>query len=513
VTVVDALLPLARGREGVFARRCLGPATLAALALFAGASPSALAAAPTDGATRPNIVMVMLDDANPHDGRLFSERTMPRLHELVVSQGIDFTDFHSEVPLCGPSRANLLTGQHAHNSGAASNDGQQLDPATTIATELSEVGYHTAYVGKYLNGYRRLTPDRQDPPGWSEFDVINSNQGKYFWYQMRDRKGAISQHRTAEDDYSTDVIADIAVERIREAPADQPLFAIVSPFTPHEPDLPAPRHEGDPRCADIEPWAPPDYDETDVSDKPAYIQASPLLGDGGFDLTAHCESLLSVDELIGRIGDELEAQGRLEDTLFIFTADNGMTWGEHRRVGKVSPYSTPQPAYAAWPAGRGSLPRADDTTLSMIDWAPTFCELAGCQMGPYPNGQEAPDGLSFAELLRDEPYPYVRESILHGVPSGGDRPVFWALRTTADHPSGRWLYVENRDGFRELYDISGGPCHEWNAGDPGDPCLLSNLLAGEVGPEVETLTSTLAAELADLKVEKAPEPRLARPRG
>lgn len=459
-------------------------------------------------AIRPNIVMVMLDDANPHDGRLWSADTMPRLNELIVSQGIRFTDFHSEVPLCGPSRANLLTGQHAHNSGANSNDGQQLDPATTIATELQQAGYHTAYVGKYLNGYRGLTADRIDPPGWSEFDVINSNQGKYFWYQIRDRRGDIRQHRTAPEDYSTDVIADVAVERIREAPAAQPLFAIIAPFTPHQPNLPAPRHEGDPRCRDIEPWAPPNYDEADVSDKPAYIGKAPQLGDGGFDLTAHCESLLSVDELIGRVGDELAAQGRLEDTVFIFTADNGMTWGEHRRVGKVSPYSTAQPAYAAWPAGRGRTARDDDTTLSMTDFAATFCELGGCQMGPYPNGQATSDGLSFAALLADEPYPYQRPSTLHTVPSGGDRPVFWALRTTTDHAKGRWLYVENNDGFRELYDISGGLCYEWSEDSGGDPCLLSNLLAGSVDADLEALTGSLAAELAELKVEVAPVPVL-----
>lgn len=505
---------------GVPATRLLAPATLAAVAVACAgvtgsAAPSASPVSPVEAAlavsgeaAQPNIVMVMLDDANPHDGRLWSADTMPRLNELIVSQGIRFTDFHSEVPLCGPSRANLLTGQHAHNSGANSNQGQQLDPSTTIATELQQAGYHTAYVGKYLNGYRGMSADRQDPPGWSEFDVINSNQGKYFWYQMRDRQGGITQHRTEPGDYSTDVIADLAVQRIQEAPDDQPLFAIISPFTPHDPNLPAPRHEGDPRCRDIEPWAPPNYDEADVSDKPAYIQETPLLGDGGYDLTAHCESLLSVDELIGRVGDELAAQDRLEDTLFIFTADNGKTWGEHRRVGKVSPYSTPQPVYAAWPAGRGRAPRDDDTTLSMIDFAATFCELGGCSMGPYPNGQPGPDGLSFAPLLTDAPLAHGRRSILHTVPGGGDRPVFWALRTAVDHPAGRWLYVENEDGFRELYDISGGLCYEWSEGSGGDPCLLTNLLAGESGPDVEAVAGSLAAELAELKVEVAPEPVL-----
>jgi arylsulfatase A-like enzyme len=454
--------------------------------------------------------MVMLDDLGPHDGRLWSPELMPNLYELVISQGIRFTDFHAEVPLCGPSRANLLTGQHAHNSGANSNEGQQLDPSTTIATELQDAGYHTSYVGKYLNGYRQLTPDRRDPPGWSTFDVIDSNQGKYFYYQMRDREGHVTQHRTEPADYSTDVIADLAVQRLREAPDDEPLFTLIAPFTPHEPNLPAPRHDGDPRCADVPPWAPPDYDEADVSDKPAYIRDAPPLGDAGFDLTAHCESLLSVDELIGRVGDELAAQGRLDDTVFVFTADNGMTWGEHRRVAKVSPYATAVPAYVAWPDGRGTSPRDEDATLSMIDWAPTLCELGGCQMGPYPSGQEAPDGLSFASLLRDEPWPYERVAIMQTIPSGGDRPVFWSLRTSADHPAGRWLYVENADGFRELYDIAGGPCYAWQGGDKGDPCLLTNLLAGDLPAEIEALADTFGGELAELKVEVAPEPRLAR---
>lgn len=484
--------------------RCAASATVAPLLLGTVAPGLAVAQEPADAA-RPNIVVVMLDDANPHDGRLWSADVMPELDDLVISRGVRFTDFHGEVPLCGPSRANLLTGQHAHNSGANSNNGTQLDVSTTIATELDGAGYHTAYVGKYLNGYKKFAPEQYDPPGWDEFDVINSNQGKYFWYQIRDRDGNITQHKTAEEDYSTDVIADIAVKRIREAPDDEPLFALIAPYTPHEPNLPAPRHEGDKRCRDIEPWSPPNYDEADVSDKPAYIQAESPLADDGFDLSAHCESLLSVDEMVGRVGKALKQEGRLDDTVFVFIGDNGMTWGEHRRMAKVSPYATPMPAYAAWPAGRGVEPRDDATTLSMIDFAPTFCELGGCEMGPYPNGQEAADGLSFAAVLADEKLPSVREALLHAVPSGGNRPVWWSIRTTDDHPDGRWHYIENRDGFRELYDISGGLCYEWAEGDPGDPCEMQNLLAGDPSAELEGLAASLSAELTELKTETAPE--------
>jgi hypothetical protein len=98
-----------------------------------------------------------------------------------------------------------------------------------------------------------------------------------------------------------------------------------------------------------------------------------------------------------------------------------------------------------------------------------------------------------APLLADTPFPHHRESILHTIPSGGDRPVFWSLRTTADHPDGEWLYVENQDRFRELYDLS------------GDPSLLTNLLAGEPSAEATALGDDLAAELAAKKTEVAPE--------
>ena len=481
------------------------------LALVAGLLPPAIARAADAEPPRPDVVIVMLDDTNPHDGRLWAPEIMPNLHRLVVSRGIDFSDFHTEIPLCCPARVNLLTGQHGYNSGQLSNDGRSFDPAVSIATALSDVGYTTIYAGKYLNGYPRFSPAQLDPPGWDRFDVFNTVQGKYYWYMIRDREGGLTRHRTAEEDYSTDVIADIAVRRLRQAPRDAPLFALISVFAPHGPILPAPRHEGDPRCAGVEPWAPPGYDEADVSDKPAYVQALPLRGDGGYDLRATCESLLAVDDLIGRVGDELERQGRLDDTVLVFLADNGMDWGEHRRAGKSSPYSTRIPMFVAWPSGRGTAPRQVGTLLSNIDIAPTICELAGCRLGPFPNGQEEPDGLSFAPLLRDEPYPWARDAIYVAMPSGGDRPVFHGLRTSPEHPLGHWVYSEYRTGERELYDASGGPCYAWDDSQDGDPCQLQNRLAGEVDAETEALASSLAQLLARLREEVGADTTLRAP--
>jgi N-acetylglucosamine-6-sulfatase len=482
--------------------RRVGSFRLLSLALVAGLVwPASVHSADDVEPPRPDIVVIMLDDTNPHDGRLWAPEIMPNLHRLVVSRAIDFTDFHTEIPLCCPARVNLLTGQHGFNSGQLSNNGASFDPSVSIATELRDVGYTTIYTGKYLNGYPRFSPAQLDPPGWDRFDVFNTVQGKYFWYMIRDRQGDLTRHRTAPEDYSTDVIANIAVRRLRQASRNEPLFALISVYAPHAPTLPAPRHAGDPRCADLEPWAPPAYDEEDVSDKPAYIQALPLLGDGGYGLTATCESLLAVDDLIGRVGHELERQGRLDDTVLVFLADNGMDWGAHRRAGKASPYSTRIPMFVAWPAGRGTAPREEGTLLTNIDIAPTICELAGCEMGPFPNGQERADGLSFAALLRDEPWPWARDKVYVAIPTGGDRPVFHGLRTSPEHPLGHWTYTEYRSGERELYDVSGGPCHAWDESRDGDPCRLENRLAGEVDADTEALAAALAAELAGLRAE------------
>ena len=395
---------------------------------------------------------------------------MPNLSELIVSQGIRFTDFHAEVPLCGPSRANLLTGQHAHNSGANSNDGQQLDPATTIATELDEAGYHTSYVGKYLNGYRAFPPDRRDPPGWDSFDVIDSNQGKYFWYEMRDREGGITQHRTDEADYSTDVIADLAVQRIREAPADEP--ALRAHLALHaaraQPAGAAPR--GRPALRGHRALGA------------AQLRRGRRLGQAALhrrrrrrSATAASTSpptaraLLAVDELIGRVGDELRAPGsprrhrlrlhrrQRHDLGRAPPGGQGLAVQHGRaglrrlagRRGAGAPGRRHDPEHDRLGAHVLRAGRLRDGTLSQRPGAPRWAQL-----------RRAADRRAL---------PVRATSILHTIPSGGDRPVFWSLRTTADHPDGRWLYVENLDGFRELYDISGGPCYEWQAGGAGRP--------------------------------------------
>ncbi|MEA2621263.1 MAG: N-acetylglucosamine-6-sulfatase, partial [Chloroflexota bacterium] len=195
-----------------------------------------------------------------------------------------------------------------------------------------------------------------------------------------------------------------------------------------------------------------------------------------------------VDDLVRNIKKLLSAQGRLENTILVLTGDNGMNYGAHRLGSKLGPYETGIPFFVSWPARLGLVAGRVDDLVMNIDFAPTICELTGCTMGPYPNGQAHPDGTSFARLLLGTATSLGRDSVIEDLPASVEKiPVWYAARTSsasslrsagckgADEDACRWHYIQYEDGFEELYDLSGGPCPAWHGGMPGDPCELVNL--------------------------------------
>jgi N-acetylglucosamine-6-sulfatase len=478
---------------------------LAAAVLLAGAS--------TAGAT-PNIVVLVLDDAPALDGRLLSAE--PTALSTFVQHGVTFADLHSESPLCCPARAGFLTGQHTHNHGVTVNLARLFDPRVTVATQLAGRGYYTALVGKYFNRYGDIvTPGvTGPPPGWDWFEAF-AEPAYYDYTLLRGRAGEpllAEEHGSAPDDYSTDVLAQGAVDAIRSVPPGMPLFLWVAVYAPHAGVLPAPRYEH--LAVSLPVWKPPNYDEADVSDKPAYVQGTRAAKPKGFDLRRMARTLRAADDALARIQAELAAQGRLADTLLVLTGDNGMSMGEHRLQGKQAPYVTQIPFYASWPLVLGTAPRTVWERLQNIDVAPTLCALSGCTLGPYPNGQARPDGLSFAALLLGTRSHLSRDAVLDEMPETPGRaslaPPWFAVTTTAQSPlaregcaaaaSGgcRWHYVEYDTGERELYDVSNGPCWSWSDG-AGDPCELQNV-AGQ--PPYAGLARQLHDRLSALRTER-----------
>ena len=443
-------------------------------------------ATPASAATaRPNIVVFYLDDTAPHDGRLWSNSALtPAIYEHFIQNGISFTNAIGETPLCCPARGTLFTGLHTHNHGVTVNDVTLFNPDVSVASEMLAQGYETMLIGKYMNHPERLTSaqwKRHHSP-WSVFDVFtNPGTTAYFsGYTLFTKDAGL----LTPSEHSTQMIGDRAVARMRATDPGSPIFAVLSLAATHSPNTPMPRFASNAECDQMPPWKPANYNESDVSDKPGYVRnLDPVPYPDGWPMDKYCKEMLGVDWVVARVTSELAAQGRLDNTLLVFTADNGMAWGAHRLQLKETPYVTPVPLYFSWPSRWG--PRRVHHYTSNIDLAPTFCEIGGCVMGPFPTGHATSDGVSLVPLLDGETRTLGRDALLET--EYRVRP--WAaVRTTDESDLGLWHYVEYESGFRELYNL-----------DPrADPFELENLAYDQRYASVRT---TLASRLVELLAE------------
>jgi len=440
-----------------------------ALVLFSGCSGRTTAPQPP----KLNIVLIVLDDL---DAR--SVQVMTRTLRLLGTPGITFENMFVTTPLCCPSRASILTGRYAHNHGIlvdwAPLGGFQKFTVTggealTIAARLRAVGYRTALFGKYLNGYPGDRPSYV-PSGWDEWYAL-SNEFDFCRYDLNEN-GRVKRAGGCPTDYQTDVLAAKAVGFIKKAAqGSQPFFMYVAPVAPHSPATPAERHLQE--FQEMPLARPPSFDEANTSDKPAWLRRFAQFGPSG---TAQLEafqrkrlqSLLAVDEAIERLVRALEEGGKLDQTVILFTSDNGLHLGAHR-IGneKLTPYeeSIRVPLIVRGPGVAG--PGIRGHLVLNIDLAPTIAELAGMAAA------RAGDGRSLVPLLgSNPPLPEAwRQDFLIENWEGGSVqiPPYHALRTR-DH-----LFVEYQTGERELYDLRTDPYQLESLHDQADPSLVRRL--------------------------------------
>ena len=391
------------------------------------------------GEPPPNIVLILTDDQ-----RADTLEYMPIVRRTLGKHGVTFTNAYVSNPVCCPSRASILTGLYSHSTGVYTNNFAggfaAFDDSSTIATWLQDAGYHTGLFGKYLNGYETAYV----PPGW---DRWFATQGSAAYYRYRATSdGAVVEYGNDPADYATSVVGGEALSFIHETPAEQPLFAYVSVPAPHDPYIAAP---GDERAfTKLEPWRPVSFNERDVSDKPQYIRDNPWLkADRRREIDVarirQLRSLLAVDRLVEDVVDALRDTGRLENTIIVFTSDNGVLWGEHRWDSKDVPYeeSIAVPLIVRYDA---LIPeaRTDANLVMNIDLAPTFAEAAGATT-------PAVEGASFLPLLLDSATSW-REGFLleHMASHGGNAvPSFCGYHTK------RYVLIRYNGDTSELYDL------------------------------------------------------------
>jgi N-acetylglucosamine-6-sulfatase len=425
----------------------------------------------------PNFVFILTDDMRKDDLKY-----MPETNSLLANQGMSFTNAFVPTALCCPSRATILRGQYAHNSGVWTNvnspsggwEGYQSRgyEQDNVATHLDTAGYRTGLFGKYLNHYEGTTV----PPGWDDWFAMVHN-GKYLNYDVNDN-GIIKHYGTSSSDYSTDVLSAQTREFIdASVGAGEPFFAYVAPKAPHGGFSPVPGHEHDfdgekaPRL--------PSFNELDVSDKPPWIRSLPRLKitqianlDNRHE--ERVESLQALDDLVTAVVTKLDQAGVLENTYIVFSSDNGFHHGEHRiPKGKARPYEEDIRMLLLI---RGPGVGAASTTHKLAlntDFLPTFTDLAGAPTPSYV------DGRSLRPILTGSATTWRTAILLEGR-KGGDPKVpvarnYYGIRTSTGK------YVEYEGGFRELYNLS------------TDPYELTNSYRATTPP------ANLAARLEDLK--------------
>ena len=424
---------------------------------------------------KPNIIVIMTDDLDVNTlDTMLSKNWMPNLQKFIIENGTEFTNSFVTNSECCPSRSTFLTGQYSHNHGVLLNPlVTKLDDSHTLATWLDNAGYRTALVGKYLNHYGQYIDASYIPPGWDSWQALTDPYTYRMYDYQLNNNGNLMKFGNHSSDYQTDVIAEFSSNFISESEIiddDVPFFLYIATVSPHAETVVTKRctlHSfpigiirGPERyrgTAELELLPQyPSFNETDVSDKPIWIQEFPQINEEGLQCIEmiyqnRIESLRAVDDLIGTVIETLKDYDEFDKTVIIFTSDNGFLLGEHKEWSKFAPYeeSIRVPLYISTP-GYPFLQSSSKLVINN-DLAPTFLEFAGAR------ADISVDGRSLVPLLSNPNEKNWRSSFLveHWKPEGFKPleflPTFKGIRTNSH------LYVEYEDSSREFYDLLNDP--------------------------------------------------------
>ena len=343
----------------------------------------------------PNIVVILTDDQPK--GMI---ETMPVLRDYVVPTSTTFANAVTPTSVCCPSRTSLLTGKYSNESGVYGINRKKFggykvfqakgNQHESVPVKLNNAGYATGLFGKYLNGYR-IDSGEPRPPGWNRWTATVENDGgnKYTDYRytadapdlaLAESAGAPTYEQRSQGEYVTSHMGKAAVDFIEEVPSEVPLFAVYTPYAPHAPFTPEPKFAG----AGVKPPGKERPDsEKNVSEEPHWVQVQPKKAKvEGMEPRAvwrkQTAVLRSVDEQVGLIIEALERTGRWENTLLVFTSDNGYAFGQNRVTSKNNPYrpSSEVDLIVRYP-GQQEAAQNGDLVTANVDVAATLLTAAG----------------------------------------------------------------------------------------------------------------------------------------
>jgi len=441
-----------------------------------------VAVSPAVAAERPNVLVVLTDDmrwdtigvVQKEQGKaaLFPWLKTPNLDRLA-SEGARFTNAFCTTSLCSPSRASFLSGEYAHRHKVLSNFTDYPNDLPSYPKGLQAAGYETAYIGKWHMG----EDDDRKRPGF-DFWMSHRGQGNYF-----DTEFNVDGTRKVIKGYYTTVVTDAAVDWIKKKHA-KPWMLVLGHKAPHGgPITPEPKYE---KVFDAEAVTKPANAEAyKGGGKPKWLEeqyptwhglGGPLYGqkEYGKFVRAYLGTIASVDDSVGRLYQTLKDAGQLDNTLIVFTTDNGFAIGEHGRVDKRTAYeeSLRLPLLVRYPP----LAKAGTVVKEMVlslDLAPTVLDVCGAK--PLPKA----DGRSWKPLLEGKAEGW-RSAFFYQYDYEAQFPYTPNVRAvrTAD-----WKYIRYPHGdgkpdrhASELYDLKADPLETNNlAADPAHAARVKEL--------------------------------------
>ncbi|MBI4606377.1 MAG: sulfatase [Planctomycetes bacterium] len=465
--------------------------SLAVLSAVAAALPAALPApdlVADPPAPRLNVLVILTDDMRWDAMSCAGHPYFKTPHiDRLAAEGVRFVNAFVTTSLCSPSRASLLSGRYAHAHRVLNNFTDYPADLPSYPRRLKEQGYETAYIGKWHMGEQEDRPR----PGFDHW-MSHRGQGNYF-----DNELNIDGERRTIKGYYTGVVTDHAVAWIR-GPRKRPWLLVLGHKAPHGgPIQPEPRYE---RFLDAAPVKKPATAVPDAG-KPEWLRQSlrtwhgvegPLYGikDYGKFVRSYLGTIASVDDSVGRIYEALEDTGQLDDTLIVFTSDNGFALGEHGRVDKRTMYeeSIRVPLIVRCPRlVKG--PRLVREMVLSVDLAPSILEAGGAP--PL----EGIHGASWVRLLAGD----------SGAAAGWRKSWHYAYDYEKEFPytpnvrgvrTEDWKYIRyphgdgGQDRHRaELYDLKADPLETRSLID--DPAAAGKLK--ELQAELERLLQATGA--------------------
>ena len=362
---------------------------------------------------KPNIIFIMSDDHAAHAMSCYGSRInkTPNL-DRIADGGMRFDNCFCTNSICTPSRATILTGTYNHVNGATTLATPLDNRLQTYPKLLQQAGYQTAIFGKWHLG---LGPDHC-PTGFDDWAVV-PGQGRYHNPEFLFRGPDGGEKRTLPG-YVTDLITDMSLDWLKARDAERPFCLMVHHKAPHRPWYPDEKHahlylnEEIPEpetlqddyanrasaAAAAKMRVGPDMTHTDLKCEIPKEMAEPELRRWAYQryIKDYLRVIASVDDNVGRLLDYLDAEKLTDDTLVIYTSDQGFFLGDHGWFDKRFMYeeSLRMPFILRYPAAvrPGSVSR--DMILN-ADFAPLFLDLAGLTVPAEMQGR------SFRPLLQN----------------------------------------------------------------------------------------------------------------